>query len=283
MTDLRPLKTLLDQVVYHKHYDGLEGLSPVQFLLAKDQEGEAVRFLNEQLPTLPDKIRGGIAFALASHYLETGSLQAIRDLFVRADVEIQAAVLNGLWGEPNAGAEMGAGIVALAVEGMRHPAAQIRVQSAFVILNQSAWRVDVTVALAPLLRLLDDPVPQVRRQASYAAGSVAKRKYDLAAFLPPLIGNLRHEDMFVREPSAWALWQFSRRYDLTPAVADLVYLLTSEEDFDQLRKSAVGALLHYARKSTHNRDIVLQQAALTPLSVEVKEIARFLQQLAEIH
>ena len=282
MTDLQQLKTLLSQVVYNKSYNALDGLAPIQFLLAKDQEGEEVRFLNEQLPTLPEKVRGGIAFVLASHYLETGNLPAIRDLFASTDVEIQKAVLNGLCGEPNASEEMGPGIVALAVEGMRHPAWEVRSQAASVIQNQSAWKVDVTTALAALLRLLEDPVAQVRRSASYAAGNVAKRKYDLASFLPALIGNLRHEDMFVREPSAWALWQFSRRYDLAPAVANLVHLLTSTEDYDDLRRSAAGGLLHHARKSSHNRDIVQQQVALTPLDLKRKEIARFLQQLAAL-
>ena len=214
---------------------------------------------------------------------EAGDLPAIQALYATGDAEIQQSVLNALWGEPGSNPEMGPGIVALAVQGSAHPSAGVRTEACFVIQNQSAWRVDVTLALEPLLKLLQDPHPNVRRMAAFATGNVSRRKYDLSPHLPALIRLLRDEDRYVREAAPWALAQLSRaKYDLAPALPNLFWLLMLEDDFDAPRKNAVGALLHHARKSPENAALVKQLCQEAVLNPELKFIQRFLDQLQSL-
>jgi len=250
---------------------------------------------------LPDKVRGGIAFALGERYLGIGDLAAIQALYELPDVEIQKSVLNALWSEPYAVAGMGDGIVALAVQGTQHADAGVRAEAASVVQNQSAWGVSVAAAIEPLERLLTDAAPRVLQQAGYAVGNVsrltraerrkqaaaagnaAQEKCDLTAHISPLTVNVRHEDIYVRKASAWALWQLSKqRYDISDTVTNLAHVLASADDYSDPRKFAAGALIHHARKSAEDRDVVRRSVACESLDAGRKEIARFLNELGEL-
>jgi len=267
------IDSLLSQVVYNRGYNALDGLNPIRVLLRNDAGHAAESILKANLTGLPDTVRGGIAFALGEKALAQGDLTAIRALFELPDAEIQRSVMNALWGEPYAGEALGDEIVALAVAGTLHDDPGIRAEAASVLQNQAAWGVSVAAAIEPLAVLLTDVAPRVLLQAAYAVGNVARpartaqrkqavaagnaapEKYDLTAHIAPLTINLRHEDVYVRKASAWALWQLSKqRYDISDAVANLTHVLASADDYSEPRKMAAGALLHYAGKNDENRD-----------------------------
>ena len=221
-----------------------------------------------------------VAYAQANAFREAGDLAGIQALYAGGDAAIQEAVLNGLWGEPHASPEMGLGIVALAVEGMSHPAPGVRNEACCVVQNQCAWGVDVTPALEPLLGLLRDPDWIVRRMACYATGNVGRRRYDLSAHLPELIHLLYDPNYQVKEPAAWALRRLSAgKRDIGIAVPGLAIVLADRDEYNGPRKQAAGALLHHARKSPENADAVRRAVATVPLDREQREVWRFLEQL----
>jgi len=161
------MEEALYDIPLYREFAGLDGamtrlpdettILRFRHLLETDRDGGVVTFLEQALSTLAGGERAGIAFVLAEHYRKTGHLTLLQNLYALDDPQVKGAVLNGLWGEPGASPEMGPGIVALAIEGAAHLIPGVRTEACYVFQNLSAWRVDVTAALGPLLLLLDDP------------------------------------------------------------------------------------------------------------------------------
>ncbi len=220
------------------------------------------------------------AFHRANALREAGDLAGLRQLFQSGDAGVKAGVLNGLTGEPGLNPEMGPGIVALAIEGAGHTSPEVRHWACVVFQNQSAWRVDVATAIAPLLNLLSDSDWEVRRMAAFAVGNVYKRRYDFAPHFSALHRLLSDQNHFVSEAAAWAISKMAAaRYDIGPAVPDLFVLLGSGQDSDRPRKEAARALLHHARKTSQALEQVKQGVARGGLDARRKEVKRFLDQL----
>jgi hypothetical protein len=285
MADLSELSRLLSLVTFRADLNHVEGLDAFRSLLARDADGEVLRFLTNESERLEGRVRGGVAYAIAEHYLKAGDLGALQRLFATDDTDVKQSVLNALWGEPPASnPRMGPGIVALALEAARHPAPGVRTEACSVIQNQCAWGVNVSAAVEPLLSLLGDSSSRVRMQAACAVGNLAKRKYDVSQHVQALRLNLGDSDFFVRTWSAWALWELSRsRHDIGAAVADLVGLLASgREDDDDARRHAAGTLLHHARKSVDNGNRVRRCADGANLDASRRQVRRFQEQLAGV-
>lgn len=281
MVDQNAVHELVSRVVYNKGYDGLDGLNPLRHLLWKDADGTVAACLEEEMSHAPDKVRGGIAFLLGAWYLEIGRLDAIRAIYMNVDPEVTASVLGALTGKPTANTEIGPGIVALAVEGASHPSCRVRASACSVLMNQSAWGVDVSSAIAPMLDLVEDTDAFVRQSAAYAIGNFARRKrYDLTPHIALMARRLHDENIHVCTAAGWALRKLSGSRDIAPAVPDLIKALESPLDYDGPRKNATGALLSFARKSHQNREQVRQLAAAAHLDTAKKEISRFLLQLS---
>lgn len=208
-------------------------------------------------------------------------MEALRRLFDTDDPEVKRYVLNGLWDEPGGNPEMATCIVDLALEGAGHPSPGVRTEACWVMMNQAGWQTDVSRAVEPLLGLLQDPDPNVRRQAANAVGHLGKQKYSLPTAIPLLQDNLGHGEHQVRQAAAWALWQLSRKkHDIGAAVGALVALLKEPEDVGDLKNNAVGALLHHAGKSPENEECVREAVrAAAPLSPAGKSPARLLEKL----
>jgi hypothetical protein len=220
------------------------------------------------------------AFYRATALREAGDLDGLRKLFQTGDAAVKAGVLNGLQLEPGNNPDMGPGIIAMAVEGASHSSAEVRTWACFVFQSQSGWGVDCTSVVRPLLALLGDSDAEVRRMAAFATGHVYKRRFDFAPHFTALRGLLRDKALYVPEAAAWALAKMSRgRYDIGRAVADLVRVLASRQDYSEPRKEAARALLHHARKSPEARDHVIEALAVAKLDPERKEVKRFLDKL----
>lgn len=284
MATATELRHLLSLVQFDARLNCMEGLTPFRNLLAHDSDGSVVRFLNRELPKLEGKRRGGIAWALAEHYRQAGNLQSLQKLYANDDSEVKASVLNALWGQPASTPEMGPDIVRIAIDATSHASADVRAEACSVIQNQCGWKVDVSAAVAPLLRLLSDDSERVRSHAACAVGNLAKRKYDVSHHVVPLGHNLRHKDVSVRNYSAWALWQISRaKHDIGDAVHELVQLLADNEDWNDPRKNAMGALLHHAKKASGNLEHVRRCLKKVRLDPENQQIQRFQEQLARMN
>ncbi len=283
MMNLPELERLLSLVELRAEVNCIEGLDEFRRLLEKDSDGRVLRFLTQAVQKLVGRKRGGIAFVIAERYRQTGDLKSLRKLFATDDPYVKESVLNALWEKPGSNPAIGPGIVKLAIESATHPALEVRSEACSVLQNQCAWGVDVSAALGPLQSLLKDQKDRVRRQAAYAVGNFAKGKYDMPEHIVLLGRNVKYRDKFVREASAWALWQLSRcKHDIGPAVPELVWLLTDPEEYNEPRKKAAGALIHYAKKSADNRDQVKESVREVNLDLKRKEIRRFLDELGSL-
>ena len=277
------LRHLLSLVHFDERLSCTEGLTAFRNLLEQDTDGSVLRFLNQEFPRLEGKKRGGIAYALAEHHLQTDHLKSLQKLYADDDIEVKASVLNALWSQPGSNPEMGPGILQLAIDGANHASPAVRTEACYVFQNQCGWKVDVSVAVAPLLRLLSDDSDRVRSQAACAVGNLARGKYDMSEHVSQLGHNARREDISVRNYSAWALWQISRsKHDIGVAVPELVQLLADNDDWNDPRKNAAGALLHHAKKSTENREQVMQCLGVVQLDPKYKEIRRLQEGLVSL-
>ena len=280
MVTASELRQLLSLVQFDARLNCMDGLTAFRNLLEQDSDGSVVRFLNRELPKLEGQRRGGIAWALAEHYRQIGNLQSLQKLYANDDSEMKASVLNALWGQPGSTPEIGPGIVRLAIDATSHASSEVRAEACSVIQNQCGWKLDVSKAVTPLLRLLSDDSDRVRSQAACAVGNLAKRKYDVSLHIVPLGHNVRHKDVSVRNYCAWALWQISRgKHDIGDAVPELVQLLTDDDDWNDPRKNAVGALLHHAQKASGNLGQVRRCLKMVRLDPKYKQIQRFQEQL----
>lgn len=283
MATLSELKRLLALVVWDARLSVTEGLTPFRNLLEHDADGRVLRFLNRELPKLQGERRGAIAFAVAENYRRRGDLKNLRDLFATDDDHVKRSVLDALQGEPGSNPQMGPAIVQMAIQSMGHASPAVRTVACSVIQNQCAWGVDVKDAIAPLQHLLKDANQRVRHQASYAVGTLAKRKYNMSDCIPQLRRNIKHNVLYVREASAWALWHLSRgRHDISSAVPELVWLLTDEDEYNGPRKQAAGALIHHAKKSPDNAADVKNRVRAAKLNEEHKEIRRLVGDLGKL-
>jgi len=223
------------------------------------------------------------AFQLAKNLRKKGDLAGLRKLFHNGDAAEKTAVLDGLAGNANDNLEMGPAIIQLATEGAAHSSHDVRYQACQVFQQLGAYGVDVTAAVEPLLTLLHDPVAKVRRMAAYATGNVCKQRLEWSPHLTALISLLRDKDLYVPEAAARALADFSRaKFDIGPAVSTLVKVLKPDQDYDEPAKEAAKALLHFARKSTQNRERVRAAVAKARLDPEHKVVQRFLDKLQEL-
>lgn len=283
MATIEELRHLLSLVQFDARLSCIEGLTAFRRLLEQDRDGSVLRFLNQELPMLDGKRRGGIAFAMAEHHQQTGNLKSLQQLYADEDVDVKSSVLNALWGQPGANPEMGQGILQLALDGANHASPTVRTEACSVFQNLCAWKVDVSGAVVPLHRLLSDDSDRVRSQAACAVGNLAKGKYDMSEHVAQLGQNVRRADISVRKYSAWALWQISRsRRDIGIAVPELVQLLADDDDWNDPRKNAVGALLHHAKKSSPNREQVMKHLKRVQLDPQLKEIRRLQEGLASM-
>ena len=283
MIAIEELQRLLSLVRFCEKNDDLEGIEVFRDLLDDDSDGVVLEFLTGALPMLEGQRRGGIAFAIAEHFRKSGDVQGLCRLFTTGDACIRRDVLNALWGEPGANPEMGPTIVQIAIDAASDAAPEVRTEVSSVLQNQCAWGVDVSAGIATLRALLKDRDSRVRRQAGFAVGNFAKRRYEMSACIAPLRRNVGHKDMFVRESSAWALWELSRhKHDIGAAVPDLVKMLTETEDYNKPRMNAAGALLHHAKKSTDNASAVKTSVRAVALAGNQKKIKRFLDELARL-
>jgi hypothetical protein len=72
------------------------------------------------------------------------------------------------------------------------------------------------------------------------------------------------------------------KLDISPAVPALVEALKHNEDWNEPRKNAAGALLHYAKISAENAKEVRKLAKAVSLDSKRKEIKNFLAHLANM-
>jgi hypothetical protein len=223
------------------------------------------------------------AFHRANELRQAGDLDGLKKLFNSGDAAAKAGVLNGLTGEPGQNPDMGPGIIALAVEGARHPSPEVRRWACVVFQDQNGWGVDVASAVAPLLALLGDSDAEVRRMAAFATGNVYKRRLDFAPHFAALRQLLGDTALYVPEAAAWALAKMSQaKHDIGPAVPELVRVLASGQDYDHPRTEAAKALLHHAKKSREARDQVKRAIAGVVLDPQRKEVKRFLDRLSDL-
>ncbi len=178
---------------------------------------------------------------------------------------------------------MGPGIVALAVKGASHPDPYVRASACRALMNQCAWGIDVSDAIAPMLLLIEDTDAEVRQSAAYALGHFAKvKRYDLAPHIALLARGMDDENIHVRTAAGWALRKLSVNRDIAPAVPALINALESSQDCNGPRKNAAGALLSFAKKSNRNCELVTRLTTSAHLDTGKKEIARFLLHLSAV-
>ncbi len=281
MVDHAQLPDLLSRVIHREDINAVEGLDPFRKLLKGPSATDVLTFLQQNIQRLEERPKGGVIYAIAEHYRETGQVEPLRELYDTSAGHIRSSVLNALWMEPGS-QPMAACIVDLALKGFTDASPEVRTEACSVIQNQAGWKVDVSPALPFLQQALRDDNARVRSQAAYAIGNLAKSKYHMTPHLDGLIPCVTDADQFVRNAAAWALWQLSRRkHDIHNAIPALVQSLLIDNPWDGPAREATGALLHHARKSAAHADVVKQlvtQAALPPTRPVFK---RFLQQLAE--
>jgi hypothetical protein len=279
MVSTSELKQLLSLVQYRERLSYTEGLDPFRDLLETD-DGPVLQFLLREMPTLSGQRRGGIAFVLAEHYRKKDDVAGLRRIYALDGPEVKESVLDALGSNPGASSDMGSVIIELALDGTKSIAPGVRTVACRVIQDQCGWDVDVSTADTPLLKLLRDKTPGVRRQAAYAVGNLARSKYDMSKHIEALRQNTRHVDLYVREANVWALWQLSRsKHDIAEAVPELARLLGVDEEYDEARKKAAGALLHHARKSATNAADVIAHVKQVRIDPSQKALKRFLEQL----
>ena len=269
-------------MAYDAALNAVAGLDPFRQLLEGDDAETVLVFLKRELQSLPGQERAGVAFVLAECHRRKGDVQGLRRLFENDDADIKASVLNALW-EPGPTPEMAACIMALAVEAVRHPSPAVRAEACSVFMNQCAF-VDVSDATDHLASLLGDGVANVRMQAAYAAGNLAKHKFDVSKLVAPLATTVGDADRFVRNAGAWALWQLSRfKRDIGHAIPELVrFLVTDEDDWDEPRTNVTGALLHHAKTSVAATRRVRECVLATPPPGTAKTVKRFLVHLGAL-
>jgi hypothetical protein len=249
-------------------------------LLKREGTGKTVRFLHAEMNKVQGEKRGRLAYVLAKHYFQKGDVPRLRSLYDEEEPAVQQSVLDALWVDPGPGAALAA--LGMAIEATESQSPGVRTAACFVIQNQCA-AVDASAAIVSLKRLLADRSADVRRQAACAAGNLAKQRYHVSTLLPQLRRNMKHKNRSVRNYSAWAVWQLSRsKHDVAAAVPDLVRLLGVEEENNEHRKNAVGALLHHARKSADNARQVQAAVKGAKLNREYREIPPFLSKLAKL-
>lgn len=235
-----------------------------------------------EMPRLADGLQPVVAFALARHYLEVGSTDALARLIDHPRGDVVAAVLNGLTGEPP-DSQIADAVVSLANRYTQHPDPQVRHMAAAALQNQAAWKVDVSSAVPLVVDLLTDEDAEVRIKAAYTVAGFAKARHDMSIALPALAASLADHNLYVTEAAAAALWQMSRaRHDLAAVVTPLVAVLESRIDYADARKQAAGALLHHSRKSRDNASTVREAVAGADLDKSRRENSKFLTQLAEL-
>jgi hypothetical protein len=220
------------------------------------------------------------AFQRAKDLRKKGNIAALKKLFHNGDAAIKASVLNGLAGNANDNLQMGPVVIELAVEGAGHESAAVRYWACDVFQQLGDYGVDVSAAVEPLFALLQDPAAKVRRIAAYAAGNLCKQKLDWSRHFAALIGLLGDDDLYVPEAAAWALANFSRaKFDLRPAIGELLKVFTIDRDYDEPAKEAAKALLHHAKKSKQNREEVCEAVAKENLDESRKVVKRFVDKL----
>lgn len=280
MVDNAELKRLLS-LVRDAESSADDGLVRIRFLLARDSDGNVLRFLKREIRRIKGKRVARIAFALAEHYRKKGDVKSLRRLFATDDARVRESILNALWGAPGPNPEMGPTIVQMAIGAADDPSPDVRTEVCFMLMNQCANGCDVTAGLAPLRSLLADPAASVRRQAAYAVGHFAKKKHDMAACVRQLRHNVKHKSPDVRVASGWALWQLSRhKHNIGTAAAELVWLLGDERD--AARKNASVALIHHAKKSAESANDIRKRIRLARLNEEFKVVAKLVNELARL-
>lgn len=247
------LTELLSHVTHNRGYNAVDGLDPFRHLLDGDSAPAVRGFLERELPDLESRIQSAIAFVLAEHLFREDDLPALQRQYASDHAEVKQGTLGALTGKPRAGSETGPGVVRLALEGCSHPAPGVRAEACRVLMNQCAWKIEVSEGREPLLALLSDPNAEVQQAATAAVGHLALHKYDMTPHILPLCANLAHEKSWMQDISAWALWSLSRaRHDVSAAVPPLLTLLWTEQEWNGPQRRAAGALLHYAKKSAAN-------------------------------
>ena len=283
MSEPSDVHTLVAQVSYNRGYDGLDGLDPIRRLLWNDADGSVAALLEAELPLVPTKVKGGIAYLLAGRYFELGSVQSIALLVSMGDAEIAAAALGALTADPGDNRELAAATVDMAVAGCEHMDGAVRAAACSVLMNLGAWGVDISAGVGHVGKLLVDPDAFVRQSAVYAIGNFAKiKRCPLAAQVAGVTQLLSDGSIHVRTAACWALWKLSRTHDISEAIPALFEILASTDPYDSARKHASGALLSFARKSQENMQNVRQTAVALVLNLETKEIVRFKTQLTAI-
>jgi hypothetical protein len=282
MVDHAELERLLSLVKEGK-YNTIDGIGPFRTLLSRDGDRRVLDFLQREFKNLDGKRLAGIAFTLAEHYRQVGDVTSLLRLFANHDAGVRQYCLNALWEKSGPNPKMGPAIVQLAVASADDPSPAVRTEVSSVLQNQCAWGIDVSSAITPLRKLLSDRNERVRQQAGFAVGNIAKKKYDLAECIRQLRRNVKHKTVSVRYSAAWALWHLSRNsHEISSAVPELVWLLTDDEEYNEPRKNAVGALLHHGRKSPANAGKIKDHLDNVVLDETFNEIRKFVAQFGKL-
>lgn len=259
-------------------WNGVDGTSPVHARLRKSDGGFFLEFLRRKLETFEPEIQKAVIFLIAQRLAELGDAEEIRRAYSPLDSQLKAEMLQGLADAP---ASTACVAFELALDALIDPAPEMRGAGCRVVHNLSAKGVNAELAVPFLLTLVSDPSDHVRMYAMCAVGGLAKDGYHLQEFVSALLPNLLEDNWSVRTYGAGAIWKPSRKHDISESIPTLAQvLLHSEPEWEEARKNAVGALLHFARKSSAHSAKVFRALPWDKLDRNRKEIQKLAEKLS---
>ena len=159
--------------------------------------------------------------------------------------------------------------VTLAFDSLESENEEVRYSAVHVLKNFSYFKGAVQIKdLSVFKKLLDDSSDMVKQETIYAIGFFIKKGIIKNELIPEISDLLDAKDIInIRSAAAHVIWWAnSKKIDIGQSIQALIRCM--EEDCQQLRKHASGALVSYFKKNGLTKDI---QKSIENISLPSKE------------
>jgi hypothetical protein len=250
-------------------------------LLAKDGSEQVEKSILKLMKTQSADIQEKLSYCLSLAIYESVLPESMSRWYSLLRGNNRAIAMNAWWGKPSSD-DVGKMAVQICLKATKSKSAKVRSNAIKTLMNQAAWKSDISPCIDHTPGWAADPEAEVRQSTMCLIGNLAKKsRHDLTTANKAAIECLKDPVPYVVRYAIFAISHLAKRYDIKPGIQKLIQAVCSvNEDGSELR-DARRAILNFAKRDKDNHAYCVQMVQSSCVAVDIEK-ERLMKELNKI-